>query len=90
MLGFLTETDGYFYFEVWETDGVFDASLKFANKEDAENLAWTMTETWMKWDTNAEEDWKESRKPKKPLKVKINKDGSVTVKTKVSVTTLGS
>ena len=88
VLGFLSETDGNFYFEVWETDGEFDASIKFATKEDAENLAWTMTETWMKWDTNSEEDWKESRKPKKPLKVKINKDGSLTVN--VTVTTLGS
>jgi hypothetical protein len=90
VLGFLTETDGNFYFEVWETDGKFDASLKFALKDDAENLAWTMTETWMKWDVNAEADWKESQKPSKPVKVKVHKDGSITVKTKVKVTSLGS
>jgi hypothetical protein len=89
-LGLLGESEGKFNFEVWETDGKFDASLKVENHDDATNIAWTLTETWMKWSKESENEFKASLKPQKPLKAKIDKNGNLVVKGKVTVASLGN
>jgi hypothetical protein len=62
-----------------------DALIKFKNKNDAAVFAWTNLQHWQKWsDAQEEEEQAAAKERKKPLKAKVNKDGSVTVKVKVT------
>ena len=85
-IDFLADVDDVFKFEVWENDGKFDASLKLSNEDDAQSLAWSLTEDWLKWSQQDEDDLKKKMNAK-PQKVKIDKNGNV--KVTVTVTTLG-
>lgn len=86
----ISNLDGNFSFDVWETDGKLDASLKVVNESDAATIAWSLTRTWMKWDEHQEEDLLSE---KKPVKIHIEKDsdGNITgVKADVTVKTLAN
>lgn len=62
-----------------------DALIKFKDKGDAAVFAWTNVEHWQKWsDVQEEEEIAAAKERKKPLKAKVNKDGTVTVKVKVT------
>ena len=62
-----------------------DALIKFKNKNDAAVFAWTNLEHWQKWsDAQEVEEQAAAKERKKPLKAKVNKDGTVTVKVKVT------
>lgn len=74
--------------EVWDTDGKWDASLKVQDQTDAEQVAWQLNGMWDKWSAEEEQSLKEKFKPARPLKVKVNKDGTLRVRGKVTVTQL--
>lgn len=62
-----------------------DALIRFKNKNDAAVFAWTNVEHWQKWsDAQEIEEVAAAKERKKPLKAKVNKDGTVTVKVKVT------
>jgi hypothetical protein len=62
-----------------------DALIKFKNKSDAAVFAWTNLEHWQKWsDAQETEEQAAAKERKTPLKAKVNKDGTVTVKVKVT------
>jgi hypothetical protein len=83
-LSFLSELDNTYFLEVFgDTSDKLNASLYLSDETDAATLAWTLTGTWMKW-SKAEE---KELKIRKPAKVKVGKNGKVTVK--VQVTSLG-
>ena len=68
------------------------ALIRFKEKSDCAIFAWSNLEVWQKWsdelEAEAQKEAKEYKKAlKNPQKVKINKDGTVTVK--ATVTTLG-
>jgi hypothetical protein len=86
---FLSNLDGNFVFDVYETGKELDASLKLTNDLDAANLAWSLTEAWMKWNQGDEDAWLEARKPVK-LQIEKDEDGNVTVKANVTVKGLSS
>jgi hypothetical protein len=62
------------------------ALIKFAEQSDAALFGWTNVQVWQKWSIELEAEAALEAK-KKPPKVKIGKDGRVTVK--VTVSTLG-
>lgn len=62
-----------------------DALIRFKEKNDAAIFAWTNVEHWQKWSDDQEtEEQAAAKERKKPLKAKVNKDGTVTVKVKVT------
>jgi hypothetical protein len=62
-----------------------DALIRFKEKNDAAIFAWTNVEHWQKWSDDQEtEEQVAVKERKKPLKAKVNKDGTVTVKVKVT------
>jgi hypothetical protein len=61
----------------------FDAMLHLKSQDDAMMLAFSLTETWIKWSKQEEKDHQKSLK-EKPAKLKINKDGSITTTVKVT------
>jgi len=68
------------------------ALMRFKEKSDAAIFAWSNVDVWQKWSDALEaeaitEDKAYKKALKNPQKVKINKDGTVTIKT--TVTTLG-
>lgn len=102
-LDFVDSFDDSFDLEVWvnrpteaelektpKAECWFDASLKVTGAGDAATLAWSLTEIWMKWDKAQENEFKQNLKPKKALKVKVDKDGNIRVQGKVTATSLGS
>lgn len=67
-----------------ETNDV-TALIKFRDKNDAAIFAWTNVEHWQKWSDAQEQDEVDAAKErKKPLKATVNKDGTVTVKVKIT------
>lgn len=88
-LSSLRNVSGYYSFLIKmdkDTNKLY-ALIRFKEKNDAAVFAWTNVQNWQKWsDDLEEEEKKNSKERKKPLKAKVNKDGTVTVK--VTVTTL--
>lgn len=88
-LSSLRNVGGYYSFLIKmdkDTNKLY-ALIRFKEKNDAAVFAWTNVQNWQKWsDDLEEEEKKNSKERKKPLKAKVNKDGTVTVK--VTVTTL--
>jgi hypothetical protein len=83
-LSFLSELENTYFLEVFgESKDKLSASLKLSDETDAATLAWTLTTTWMKWSKSEEKELKSRR----PAKVKVGKNGKITVK--VQVTSLG-
>lgn len=83
-LSFLSELENTYFLEVFgESQDKLSASLKLSDETDAATLAWTLTTTWMKWSKSEEKELKSRR----PSKVKVGKNGKITVK--VQVTSLG-
>ena len=83
-LSFLSELENTYFLEVFgESQDKLSASLKLSDETDAATLAWTLTTTWMKWSKSEEKELKSRR----PAKVKVGKNGKITVK--VQVTSLG-
>jgi len=80
----LTHLDGKYQLEVWQSDRSYDASLKIVTESDAATWAWSHTDIWAKWGQTQEQEFKASLKPRKPTKLKVNKDGTVRVKVTVS------
>lgn len=66
---------------MWHSDKGFDASLKITDDMDAAVWAWSHTEMWAKW---SQEQEKEFLRSIKPVKLKVNADGTVKVKVTVS------
>ena len=67
-----------------ETKSVY-ALIRFKEKLDAAVFAWTNVEHWQKWsDAQETEEEEAAKERKKPLKAKVNKDGTITVKVKVT------
>ena len=62
---------------------VWDASLKMTHEGDVENLAWTLTEIWMKWNSEQEDELK-GKFNAKPLKARVTKDGRIRVRATVT------
>jgi hypothetical protein len=62
------------------------AWLRFAERDDAALFAWANVDIWQKWSDDLEKQAKSESKAKKP-KIKIGKDGKITVT--VKTTTLG-
>lgn len=61
------------------------ALIKFKDKNDAAVFAWTNLEHWQKWsDEQEQQEEIAAKERKKPLKATVNKDGTVTVKVKVT------
>lgn len=61
------------------------ALIRFKEKNDAAVFAWTNVENWQKWsDAQEAEEAAAAKERNKPLKAKVNKDGTVTVKVKVT------
>ena len=88
--GFLSECEGNVYLEVWSrpdsrdaSKRVWDASLKMTHEGDVENLAWTLTEIWMKWNSEQEDELK-GKFNAKPLKARVTKDGRIRVRATVT------
>lgn len=66
-----------------------DAWVRFESKEDAALFAWSNVEHWQKWSDALEKEHKAAvKESKKPKKVKIDKDGKITIR--ATVTTLGN
>lgn len=82
----LTGFTNVFEFRVWADGDKLDASLKLTDEGDAAMIAWSMNGIWNKWSTPEEAELKASRKPVKPLRVRVLKDGTIKVKGKVQVT----
>lgn len=62
-----------------------NAVIRFKDKTDAAVFAWTNVENWQKWsDAQEVEEDAAAKERKKPLKATVNKDGTVTVKIKVT------
>lgn len=102
-LEFLDSFDGAFCLEAWvnrpteaevtrnsRAEPWFDASLKVGDETDAATLAWSLTEIWMKWSKAQEQEFKQDLKPKKALKVTVDKDGNVRVKGKITTSSLSA
>ena len=63
------------------------AHLRIANKDDAVTFAWANVDIWQKWSDAQEEALKEEISKAKKTKIKVGKDGRITIKG--TVTTLG-
>lgn len=68
---------------------VVNAKITFESKDDAAIFAWSNVEHWQKWSDALENEHKAAvKEAKKPKKLKIDKDGKITIK--VTATTLGN
>lgn len=86
----LSQVEHPFEFRVWHKAGVLsDASLKFSDASDAALAAWSLNGAWCKWDSGQEADFVQSQKKVKPLKVKVDSQGRVTIKGKIQVQQVG-
>ena len=81
---FLCQMEKPFQFEVFDTDGKWDAVLKVSDESDAEMLAWGLNGLYDKWTADQEKEFKAQLKAK-PLKATVGKDGKVRIRGKVSV-----
>jgi hypothetical protein len=79
-----------FEFHVWYTDNKLDASIKISDEIDAATFAWSHTEMWMKWSTQAEAELSKGRRPTPALKATVDKNGKVRVRGQVTVTSMPS
>lgn len=70
-------------FEVDSETKQITGLMRIAEREDAAMLAWADINIWQKWSESQEKEAKAMAKAKPP-KVKIGKDGKVTIKVKVS------
>lgn len=76
-------------YNLWavKQDKIVNCFVRIKNQSDAAVFALANTEHWQKWSKEKEEEYKvEQKAKKKKPKLKVNKDGSVTVR--VTVETL--
>lgn len=76
-------------YNLWavKQDKIVNCFVRIQNQSDAAVFAFANTENWQKWDKEKEEEYKAEQKAKKKKPaLKVNKDGSVTVR--VTVETL--
>ena len=88
MLSNLWQLSGEFNLWAVFADEAVTGYIKIADQSDAALFAWANVETWQKWsNAQEEEDIKNTKSAKKKPKIKVHKDGRITVK--ATVTTLG-
>ena len=81
---FLSQLENPFQWEIYSTDGKWDALLRVSDEGDAEYAAFSLNGIYDKWTREQEAELKQQPKAK-PLKAKVGKDGKIRIQGKVSV-----